>query len=277
MTSDLKDSAFSRQALAYHKTSQLQQTIGDKLLALLPEIEPQRILDIGCGSGQFTYKLQQRFPQAKIHGIDPAPGMLSLAKKHCPNLDFQSACAEDLPYPADYFDLIISNVALQWTDSLTKAGQEITRVVKPGGTIVFSIFYGNTLRELHTAYSQAYKELFGQRQAPLVSFYTRQEIENSCNNIELALLEDMKIVKHYENSYKLLKIINNWGAGNNHPNRPKGLGQRKLLALTEKYYSAMFAQDVGKKPRHSSESWNLNKKKYLPATWQVLFVKGQKT
>jgi len=52
-------------------------------------IDPRRVIDIGCGPGNSTAVLAERFPQASILGIDNSPAMIAAAKEAYPRLDFQ--------------------------------------------------------------------------------------------------------------------------------------------------------------------------------------------
>ena len=74
-----------------------------------------RVLDIGCGPGNSTAVLRERYPHAKILGVDSSPVMIETARKTYPDIDFQlcdvSARLDELP--AD-FDVVFSNACIQW-------------------------------------------------------------------------------------------------------------------------------------------------------------------
>ena len=76
---------------------------------------PETILDIGCGPGNSTAVLRERYPHAKILGVDSSPVMIETARKTYPDIDFQlcdvSARLDELP--AD-FDVVFSNACIQW-------------------------------------------------------------------------------------------------------------------------------------------------------------------
>ncbi|WP_026069040.1 methyltransferase domain-containing protein [Methanomassiliicoccus luminyensis] len=76
--------------------------------------EPRRILDIGCGPGNSTAVLEQRWPGAHIIGLDSSESMIKKAKEDHPNIEFVSrdAC-DDLSDLGD-FDIVFSNASLQW-------------------------------------------------------------------------------------------------------------------------------------------------------------------
>jgi ubiquinone/menaquinone biosynthesis C-methylase UbiE len=99
----------------------------------------RRGLDVGCGPGQFTILIAERASGAKIWGIDLAPTMIELARRHAAEsaaadrLHFEVADVAELPFPDDYFDAVISSGSIKhWPDQVS-ALREIHRVLVPGG------------------------------------------------------------------------------------------------------------------------------------------------
>jgi ubiquinone/menaquinone biosynthesis C-methylase UbiE len=97
-------------------------------------IEPERILDIGCGTGAATLFLAREFPRARIRGVDISPMMISRATAKI-GLDpearvaFREADASKLPWPDRSFDLVtLVNMPLFFG--------EINRVLRPGGSVI---------------------------------------------------------------------------------------------------------------------------------------------
>lgn len=94
----------------------------------------QRVLDIGCGKGFFLYDLKLVLPGIEVRGIDISKYALENAKEEIKEfLDLGSAC--ELPYPDNYFDLVISINTLHslYIYDLEKALKEIERVKKSEG------------------------------------------------------------------------------------------------------------------------------------------------
>ncbi len=76
--------------------------------------QPHRILDIGCGPGNSTRKLQKRWPNATIVGVDSSANMIEKASKESPNIQWIHGDANrDLSHLGTY-DLVFSNAAIQW-------------------------------------------------------------------------------------------------------------------------------------------------------------------
>lgn len=96
------------------------------------DLRNKRILDIGCGVGQY---LKEFLKYSKdVYGIDVEEEHLKKALKICPNV--QKARAEKLPYPDNFFHIILMHEVIEHFDSDRKAIEEAIRVLKPGGSIV---------------------------------------------------------------------------------------------------------------------------------------------
>ena len=116
--------------------------------------QPQRILDLGCGTGSSTLILKQAFPEAEVIGLDISPYMLLMAeyKTKQANLiiSWQQGLAEATSFPEDAFDLI--SVAFLFHETPVHISQailqECLRLLKPGGQII--ILDGNQKRLRHT-------------------------------------------------------------------------------------------------------------------------------
>src|SRR2546423_10008612 len=83
------------------------------LLARIELAAPRRIIDLGCGPGNSTGLLRERWPEAAITGLDSSPEMLDAARRDHPGIEFIGG---GIPRsaPAAPFDLSFSRAALQW-------------------------------------------------------------------------------------------------------------------------------------------------------------------
>jgi SAM-dependent methyltransferase len=93
----------------------------------------RRVLDVGCGSGEFLELLART--GAEVAGIDPAPAMLELARRRVPDADIRHGDFGELPWPAASFDVVTAINSLQFADDKAIALREVARVVRPGGRI----------------------------------------------------------------------------------------------------------------------------------------------
>ncbi len=87
------------------------RSIARDLLDMLPPTNPHRILEVGCGSGFSTEVLASRFPDAEIIAMDPAPGMLNIARE---KLGQAHTFMDRLPEHGE-FDLVLTSMSLHWT------------------------------------------------------------------------------------------------------------------------------------------------------------------
>ena len=115
--------------------------------------KPQRILDLGCGTGSSTLILKQAFPQAEVIGLDLSPYMLLVAEYKAKQaklaIDWQQGLAEATNFSDGEFDLI--SIALLFHETPVHISQailrECLRVLKPRGQII--ILDGNQPRLRH--------------------------------------------------------------------------------------------------------------------------------
>ena len=111
---------------------------------LPPSASFDTILEMGCGTGHYTFALAERFPDAQIWGCDLSATLLRQAQRvanahHWPWKLFQ-APAEDTGLAADQFDLVTSYILLHElpATAIEKMFNEAFRVLKPGGTVMMS-------------------------------------------------------------------------------------------------------------------------------------------
>lgn len=97
-----------------------------------------RSLEVGCGYGRLTPWIANRADEH--YAVDLAQSMLLAAHREFPDVRFQRAAAEALPFPDDAFDLAVTWGVLNHvpSDSIHAATEEIDRVVAPDGTLVIS-------------------------------------------------------------------------------------------------------------------------------------------
>ncbi len=95
------------------------------------------LLDIGCGTGKIAKKLVNMGFQ--VYGVDFSQDIISLAKQYAPQAHFQTSSAYALPFSARMFDIVICLGLFQTVADITKALQEILRVLKPGGVVIIRV------------------------------------------------------------------------------------------------------------------------------------------
>ena len=83
------------------------------LLSAVPDMGVQRAIDLGCGPGNSTEVLQERFPGAQVSGIDSSDDMIAAARKRLPQLKFALADVADW-HDSGPYDVILANAVFQW-------------------------------------------------------------------------------------------------------------------------------------------------------------------
>jgi len=94
---------------------------------------PERVLDIGCGTGALIERMLAQWPDARFEGIDPAQGMVDEAKRRRPFASFVMGVAEALPFPSQSMDLVVCSMSFgHWADKPASLN-EVRRVLKDHG------------------------------------------------------------------------------------------------------------------------------------------------
>lgn len=125
-------------------------------------------VDVGCGSGQSTWILANRFE--KVVGTDISEAQIEAAKQaaHPPNVSYLVCPAEDLPFEDGSVDLVTAFAAAHWFDAPRFMG-EVDRVLKPSGCVAFST-YSSDLRLNYKDCSEMLTEIFKEAQELLLPY-----------------------------------------------------------------------------------------------------------
>jgi trans-aconitate 2-methyltransferase len=106
---------------------------GANLLELLAPQPGERILDVGCGTGQLTAEIARA--GAQVIGLDSSADMVAGARKNYPELTFVVGDAAAFRF-AEPFDAVFSNAALHWVKDAEGVVSSIARALRPGGRLV---------------------------------------------------------------------------------------------------------------------------------------------
>lgn len=130
--------------------------VGARLLDRLDDIRRDfpRVLDLGCRRGTLASRLAAREGTAFVAQCDLAPEMAARARL---SNGLAAACADEeaLPFAEGAFDLIVSNLALHWTNDLPGALVQARRALAPDGLFIAALFGVGTLAELRAALMEA--------------------------------------------------------------------------------------------------------------------------
>lgn len=109
------------------------------LAARIAAENPKHVVDLGCGPGQLTATLANRWPGAMITGIDSSPEMIkSAAQQAGPRVGFEIADLRQWQ-PAEPVDVLVSNAALQWVPDHREVLPRLLDTVAPGGWFAFQV------------------------------------------------------------------------------------------------------------------------------------------
>ncbi len=104
------------------------------LLARVPLDAPAELVDLGCGAGNVTQFIAQRWPQARVTGVDSSAGMLAKARAALPGATWVES-GIGAWRPAAPVDLIYSNAALHWLPAHQALFTGLMQQLKPGGVL----------------------------------------------------------------------------------------------------------------------------------------------
>ncbi|HEX3700630.1 MAG TPA: class I SAM-dependent methyltransferase [Phenylobacterium sp.] len=107
----------------------------DELASLLPK-RPERIIDLGCGTGRFSFGLAEAYA-AQLIGVDPSEKMLAQAraKPANPEVSFRTGSAEQVPVESGWADLVFMSMVFHHIEGREEAASECARVLSPGGCV----------------------------------------------------------------------------------------------------------------------------------------------
>jgi trans-aconitate 2-methyltransferase len=105
-----------------------------ELLARVPLEAPAEVVDLGCGPGNSTELLLQRYPAARIVGTDNSPAMLASARERLPGLAFEQSDIATWA-PAKPVDLAYANASLQWIADHASLFPRLLSALAPGGVL----------------------------------------------------------------------------------------------------------------------------------------------
>jgi malonyl-CoA O-methyltransferase len=248
--------SFGRAAAAYAEVAMLQREAESRLLEQLEVLEeraPARILDVGSGPGRASGVMKGRWPKSEVVALDIALPMLVQVPRHSRFWrPVRQVCAEAsaLPFADGSFDLVFSNLCLQWVADLPAALAEFRRVLRPGGLLLFTSFGPDTLLELREAYLAA-----GVAEPPLSPFAAIQQVGDALVSAGFRnpVLERENFSLSYPEVMALLRELRAIGAGDARSHRARGLGGKARQARMIAAYETQRGAD-GR----------------LPSTWEVI-------
>ncbi len=129
------------------------------MYAELPDLFGKKVLCLGCGTGEECEHLNSL--GAETVGIDISKGLIDYAKKSFPNIEFHVMNMEQVTFKDESFDYVYSSLVMHYVDSWSKVLSEMHRILKPGGTFLFSTHHPATWGAKRTRTKDSRTSLLG--------------------------------------------------------------------------------------------------------------------
>jgi trans-aconitate 2-methyltransferase len=120
-----------------------------ELVARVDADAPASVVDLGCGPGNLTTLLRDRWPGADIRGLDSSPEMIDKARATDPTITFEVADLRAWARESEPVDVLVSNATLQWVPGHLGLLPDLVSRVRPGGWFAFQV-PGNFDEPSHT-------------------------------------------------------------------------------------------------------------------------------
>lgn len=174
---------------------------------------PMKAIDLGCGTGEQTAILTEKFPQAEFTGIDSSPEMLEKSKTlENDRLQFKMSTTEEMIRSNENWDLIFSNAALQWSDDHQILFPQLISKLKTDGQFAVQMPYqpGNTLNKIlfELADEEPFKTQLNNWNRPsavlTIDEYAQILFENGIEELNLSQKVYPIIAEDHETLYKFI-------------------------------------------------------------------------
>jgi len=109
------------------------------LLARVAATDPADVVDLGCGPGNLTRLLADRWPGARVRGLDSSAEMVEAARRDVPGVSFEVADLRGWCASEERADVVVSNATLQWLPDHLDLLPALAGRVRPGGWLAFQV------------------------------------------------------------------------------------------------------------------------------------------
>lgn len=217
-------------------------------------------LDLGCHTGEMAATLNGRGGIETLVQCDLSPAMAARAAAN--GHPAVAADEEWLPFAADSFDLVVSNLSLHWVNDLPGALIQVRRVLKPDGLFLAAMLGGETLRELRRALAEAETEIEGGLSPRVSPFADVRDLGGLLQRAGFALpvTDADTVTVSYGDPMRLLADLRGMGEANAVAEQRKGFTRRDTLLHALNRYQRDWSDADGR----------------VPATFQILTMTAWK-
>lgn len=147
---ELMRDRFAKNLDSYNDNAKVQKRMAEKLITMVKNKAPQKILEIGCGTGFLTKLINNNLTYNQSVAIDIVADCESYIKNIDPNITFINDDIEKfIQTNTEKFDLIISNASLQWVDNFESTIKTLKTFLNQNGELIFSTFGKENFREIY--------------------------------------------------------------------------------------------------------------------------------
>jgi SAM-dependent methyltransferase len=115
----------------------------------------QRALDVGCGPGPLTQALAERLGADNVAAVDPSEPFVAACRARVSGADVRVAVAEELPFAANEFDVVLAQLVVQLMDDRDRGVREMARVARPGAVIAACVWDSRAMPLLQSFWDAA--------------------------------------------------------------------------------------------------------------------------
>ncbi len=206
-------------------------------------------LDLGCHSGETSKLLSVKHQATNWVRTDMSFQLSKIASKKtgAPVLVMDE---EFIAFKKHSFDIVISNLSLHWANDLPGTLAQISKVLKPDGVILISLFGEQTLHELKMCLSRAEIEEENGLSPRVSAFSTIQDLGNLLIRAGFALpVADVeKITVYYPHAMKLMRDLRAMGESNSANLRRKSFSRKTTMMRTSQLYQEKFENEANQVP-----------------------------
>lgn len=226
--------AFGRAASHYDQHADLQRKVAEELLsAITLDNAVPHMIDLGCGTGYCSLMLRQQFPAGQLLALDMALPMLQATRQHgIANCNLLCADVQAMPLRGHLFDLVVSNLTIQWCARNDALFTELFRIARPGAQILLSTFGPQTLREVKAAWGRVDDYMHVNEFVPLAVLMQAAQAAGFAATCRSEIIQRL-----YPSIQDVGKELKGLGAYNMNKDQAQGFTSRKALAMAERVFT----------------------------------------